>query len=136
MAKTVYLSGSINGQSWHFAKEWRELASAELLQASYNVIDPTEGRKETDTDSKDIVERDLKGIEQADMLLVEMDCSGTAYIGTAMEIRYAWELGKEIIVWGKANRDSHWMRYHTRLWFDTLRDALLYLKEMNRYAAK
>ncbi|NLU09416.1 MAG: DUF4406 domain-containing protein [Tepidanaerobacter acetatoxydans] len=125
---TVYLAGSINGhKSWELVTTWRTYAEKILEAAGYRVLNPVRGRSPTDTDSKDIVERDLQDIAKADILLVEMDHEDKAYIGTAMEIRYAWERGKEIIIWGRANRESHWLKYHTHVRCNTLGQALEYL---------
>ncbi|MDI3548151.1 MAG: hypothetical protein PWR10_1803 [Halanaerobiales bacterium] len=126
----VYLAGSINGHSaWAVATEWRLYAAGVLETAGFKVLNPLRGRKPTDTNSKDIVERDLQDIVQANILLVEMDHDQMPYIGTSMEIRYAWERGKEIILWGRANRGSHWLKYHATAWFDDLEGALDYLRE-------
>lgn len=129
----VYLAGSVNGHdSWEVVTEWRLYAAGVLEAAGYYVLNPVRGRKPTDTDSKDIVERDLRDISQADILLVEMNHENRAYIGTAMEIRYAWERKKEIILWGRANTGSHWLKYHATAWFKNLEEALEYLRERGR----
>lgn len=129
MKKYVYLAGSINGHdSLETANGWREKATKELGKAGYGALNPLRGRKLTDENSKEIVERDLEDIQKADIILVEMSHENKAYIGTAIEIRYAWEQGKEIILWGRANRESHWLKYHAHAWFDTLEDAIKYLK--------
>lgn len=122
---TVYLAGSVNGhESWEAVTEWRLYAAGVLEAAGYHVLNPVRGRKPTDTDSKDIVERDLRDISQADILLVEMDHENRAYIGTAIEIRRAWEQGKPIICWGTANRSSYFLRYHATEISETLEEAI------------
>lgn len=126
----VYLAGSVNGHDfWKVVTEWRLYAAGVLETAGYKVLNPVRGRRPTDTDSKDIVERDLRDIDQADILLVEMDHPERAYIGTAMEVRYAWERKKEIVLWGKANRESHWLQYHATAWFEDLDRALDHLRK-------
>lgn len=129
MKEYVYLAGSVNGHdSLEAANGWREKATTELEKAGYGVLNPLRGRTLSDKNSRDIVDRDLGDIWKSDILLVEMDHEDKAYIGTAMEIRYAWELDLEIIIWGRANRESHWLKYHAHAWFDTLEDAIEYLK--------
>lgn len=126
----VYLAGSINGHSiWAKAVNWRLNTAITLETLGYQVFNPLRGRKPEDQNSNDIVERDLQDITKADILLVEMDHKDKAYIGTAMEIRYAWERGKEIVIWGQANKESHWLKYHATAWFDDLDQALDYLRE-------
>lgn len=128
----VYLAGSVNGHhSWEAVTRWRLYAAEVLEAAGYYVLDPVRDRGPEDT-TKDIVERDLWDIGRTDILLVEMDHPDRAYIGTAMEIRYAWERKKEIILWGNANRDSHWLKYHATAWFGSLEEALEYLKQKSR----
>ena len=126
--QTVYLSGSINGHAtWHLATGWRLYATEILEAADFTVLNPLRKWKTTDPDCVTVVNRDLQDIAQSDILLVEMDYEIMPYIGTAMEIRYAWEREKTIILWGTANQDSHWLNYHASRWFDTLDDALEYL---------
>jgi len=127
---TVYLAGSIDGHdSWDTVTEWRNYASLILEAVGYRVLNPTRGRSRTTPYDIFIVERDLEDIDCADILLVEMNHENRAYIGTSMEIRYAWERHKEIIVWGTANTKSHWLKYHTNQHFKSLDGALLHLKE-------
>lgn len=126
----VYLAGSINGHDrWEAVTEWRLYAAGVLEAAGFKVLNPVRGRRPTDTNTKDIVERDLRDVDRADILLVEMDHPNRAYIGTAMEVRYAWERKKEIVLWGRANRESHWLKYHATAWFEDLDQALNYLRE-------
>jgi len=130
---TVYLAGSINcHRDWKFVAGWRAHAAEVLGAAGYRVLNPLRGRKPTDTNTAAIVERDFRDISQSDIVLVEMDYADKAYIGTAMEIRYAWERGKEITLWGRVNRESHWLKYHATWWFDTLDQALNHLNKSRR----
>lgn len=131
--KTVYLAGGINGHvGWDYPTRWRQTAKEKLEAAGYHVLDPlrgsvVNGNSTVIADILAIVDRDLLDIAQCDVLLVEMDWPEAPYIGTAMEIRYAWERNKEIVMWGEANRSSAWLWYHKSKWFDTLMIALEYL---------
>lgn len=134
---TVYTGGSINGHSsLNFPNGWRSIVEQELEPLGIRVLNPLRGRKHDDTNSIEIVERDLADIEESDILLIEMSYENRAYIGTAMEIRVAWLKGKVIIIWGIANVGSHWLRYHTckgnpySTWFSTLEDAIKYIKKL------
>ena len=131
--KVVYLAGSINGhQEKQTANAWRERASRELTAAGYVVLNPLRGRKLSDQNTEAIVERDITDVIGADIILVEMDTPEMAYIGTAIEIREAYLKRKEIVLFGKANRNSHFLKYFTRgqKWFDSLEFALWHLKNV------
>ena len=132
--KTVYLAGAIDHASPDFAVGWRREATARLKAAGYGVLDPTIGKDFSDPNinttaytPKQIVETDKAMIKRADILLVEMSRDDIPYIGTSMEILYAWERGKEIIVWGGS--ESYWVRYHASRIFKTLSEALDYIGE-------
>jgi nucleoside 2-deoxyribosyltransferase len=122
---TVYLAGAIDGQPADQVTCWRRKAVQVLKENGFSVIDPTEGKDMTAFyDPRDIVETDLENVDRADILLVEMNTPGHAYIGTAIEIRRAWEQGKPIICWGTVNRASYFLLYHTSAIYDTLDEAL------------
>jgi nucleoside 2-deoxyribosyltransferase len=128
--EVIYLAGSINGHPIRSANKRRLTAQRELEQAGYVVLNPLRDRSDgIMTPSKEIVERDLKDIERANILLVEMNCYGMSYIGTSMEIREAYLKGKTIYLWGEANKTSHWLAYHATRRFKTLQQALDYLKK-------
>lgn len=124
----VYLGGSIHGHSTlKEAMTWRLYAAGVLEAAGYEVLNPLRQPKPATAEA--IIKRDLQDINRADILLVEMDHKDKPYIGTSMEIRYAWERKKEIILFGRANRESIWLQYHASAWYDDLGQALAYLKE-------
>lgn len=131
--QTVYLSGSINGHiTARYPTTWRGYAQERLEAVGYTVLDPMRGRKFevaglSEEQIEEIIVRDINDIHQSDIVLVEMDCPGMPYIGTAMEIRHAYVWCKEILVWGEANRGSIWLQYHTDRRFGALDDALEYL---------
>jgi len=121
----VYLAGAIDGQPAEAVTRWRRRATEALQREGFEVIDPTWGKDLTATyDPREIVEADLTNVDRADILLVEMNTPGHAYIGTAIEIRRAWEQGKPIICWGTVNRASYFLLYHTSAIYDTLDEAL------------
>ncbi len=131
----VYLAGAIHHVSPSFAVKWRQEAATYLKAIGYGVMDPTEGKDlyhpAVNTDlytPRQIVESDKDMIDRADILLVEMSRSDVPYVGTSMEILYAWERDKHIVVWGGTK--SYWVRYHANNVFLTLREALKELEEL------
>lgn len=131
--KTVYLAGAIDHVSPAFAIGWRQDATKRLEAADYAVLDPTDGKNLYDPNvnistytPKQIVETDKAMIDRADILLVEMSRKDIPYIGTSMEILYAWERGKQVYVWG--GPQSYWVRYHATKVFLTLKETLDYLE--------
>ena len=121
--KTIYLCGAIDAVTTEYAKGWRQTAKAELIKAGFAVIDPTDDMHD-DLAIETVVRKDLASVEASDILLVEMNNHNGAYIGTSMEIRKAWEWGKQIIVWGEANLFSYFLNFHQTVRLRTLEEAL------------
>jgi hypothetical protein len=67
---------------------------------------------------------------QADVVLTEMDTHYHAYIGTAIEMRKAWEHSIPVIVWGLRNRESKFLQYHATAIFNTLDEAIEHIAKM------
>ena len=110
-APTIYLSGAIDHVTEEEAAGWRDAATRKLEERGYRVLNPLkiEGR-EGMTDEQ-IILADLKMISKADALLVEMTRDDIPYVGTSMEIAYAWTLRfLPVVIWGKPK--SIWARYH------------------------
>lgn len=129
----VYLAGAINGVTPEFAAGWRQKAGDILRRAGYTVYDPTAGKDLEHPAANtalynpaEIVEGDLGDIEKSRIILVEASRDDVPYWGTAMEIRYAYELGKTIIVWGPT-APSYWLQYHATEIFETLDEALAFI---------
>jgi nucleoside 2-deoxyribosyltransferase len=122
--KPVYLCGPINGCTDEECRDWR--AAAKLVIE--DVVDPMvrdyRGR-ETEC-FKEIVEGDKKDIDTCNSLLVNYDRPS---VGTSMEIFYAWERGKYIVVVAKAGTViSPWLRYHSSEIVDTFARAFELLR--------
>lgn len=129
MRKTIYLCGAIEGLAQGEATNWRNTAK-EALKDMYDVIDPMDGKDVSkEYDPVWIVQTDMRNVSNSNILLVEMTHENKAYIGTGMEIRAAYCWGKKVYVWGMANRKSYFLRYHTDKFFDTLGQAVEYLRE-------
>ncbi len=119
---TVYLAGGINGLSDEEAKGWRDVAAREL-QSLYDILDPMvrDFRGIEDQNVEEIVTGDLLDISITDALIVRAERPSW---GTAMELVYAKELGKYVIVFGAGDRPSPWLVFHSDKQVDTLEAAV------------
>lgn len=119
---TAYLAGPINGCTDEEAMGWRREAAAALVARGVAVLDPMarDYRGIEDANVTAIVEGDLADIQTCDVVLVNATRPSW---GTAMEIPYARQMGKRIVVFGVA-RPSPWLRYHADVVVETLADAL------------
>ena len=131
---TVYLAGPIGDIGSGEAIGWRLHAGEVLKKAGFHVIDPLDGKdpRRFDYDPAWIVGTDLASVDRSDIILADISREGASYIGTAIEIRYAWEKVKYIYTWGKAKQNSYWLRYHATKMFDTLPLALDFLLESKK----
>ncbi len=108
--KTLYLCGPINGCTTEECTNWRE-----LVKSIWNgeTLDPMrrDYRGKEDESVVDIVEFDKIDIMHSDALIVSYDKPS---VGTSMEILYAFERGKIVVVVAAMGaRISPWMRYHS-----------------------
>lgn len=130
MKKKVFLSGPMRGISREDALGWRKDA-AKLLSSHFEVIHALRGREEKETfaDPKSAVIRDLSDIKNSDILLVN-DSIDASMIGTAMEIFYAFQLNKPVILFGNAHEKDYWLNYHSHLRTKTMEEACDVLKNL------
>lgn len=119
----VYLAGPMAGCTDEEMMGWRKQATVILGQEM--VLDPTvrdyRGIWETPGQLKFLVEADKGEIDEADVVLAF--CPKPSY-GTVMEILYAWERGKAVVVIlppGALN--SPWLRYHSHIILATVEEA-------------
>lgn len=106
----AYLCGPINGCTDEECKDWRAAFTA-LWGGT--VLDPMrrDYRGKEDAAWREIVELDKIDVSNADVIVVSYDKPS---VGTSMEVLYAWERGKPvIIVAAKDARISPWLRYHS-----------------------
>ena len=106
----VYLCGPINGRSDDDCNGWREQAKQRLA----DTLDPMDrdyrGRELEPGIAAEIVENDKNDITLCDVLLVYFDKPS---VGTSMEIYFAWQLGKRIVLVDKSDKPlSPWLVYH------------------------
>lgn len=124
----IYLCGPINGCTDEECKDWRNATKKRF----HNTLDPMRrdyrGR-ETEC-MAEIVELDKKDIDESDALLVNHPKPS---VGTAMEIFYAWQKEKMVIVvCPKGVPRSSWLIYHSYRIFETFEEAYQYLEERNK----
>lgn len=122
--KTIFLSGPMRGINREIAQKWRKEAE-ERLKSKFKILNPYRGRgeKETFIDPKGAIIRDKNDILSCDILLVNDTFKSASMIGTSMEILFAYERFKQIIVFGKAHYKDYWLDYHATMRVDTLEEA-------------
>jgi nucleoside 2-deoxyribosyltransferase len=107
--KTIYLCGPINGCTDEECRDWRELVKSKWLG---RCIDPMvrDYRGREQEAYREIVELDKIDVAESDIILVNYDKPS---VGTSMEVLYAWERGKRLIVVCRPDAViSPWLRYH------------------------
>ena len=126
----VFLSGPIRGLPRELSLGWRNEAKR-LLEPKLQVFHALRGRetKETLPDPRIAVHRDKRDIRNADILLVNDTFAGASMIGTAMEVVYAHEREKLIVLFGDGHSKDYWLNYHAHVRFDTLAQACAFILE-------
>lgn len=122
----VYLCGPINGCTDEECRDWRELVKLRLL----DTIDPMrrDYRGREAEAAREIVELDKVDVAAADILLVNFDKPS---VGTSMEIIWAWERGKMILVVHRAGANlSPWLTYHSHRRFIAFDDAIGFIESL------
>lgn len=123
--KTLYLCGPINGCTDAEAKDWREFVKSKWAGET---IDPMrrDYRGVEDQNVDQIVELDKIDVMNSDVILVNYDKPS---VGTSMEVLYAFERGKLVVVVAKeGERISPWLRYHSHAITHSFQDALRYVE--------
>jgi len=128
-APTIYLCGPINGCTDAEANDWRSLVKG-LWSGS--TIDPMRrdyrGREAENV--RDIVELDKIDVLSSDVVLVNYDKPS---VGTSMEVLYAFERGKLVVVVARADASiSPWLRYHSHRVCHSFAEALDQIGELTR----
>ena len=120
----TYLCGPIAGKTDSECKDWRARATEVLV----DVLDPMARDYRSGSDGKEaeIVEGDKRDIDACGALLVWFPHPS---VGTAMEVLYAWERGKVVVVVDVSGKPiSPWMVYHSTEIFKDLERALDYIR--------
>lgn len=129
--KSVFLSGPMRGVPREESLAWRQQAAA-MLGDKFKVRHALRGRelKEQFTDPRAAVIRDLSDIESSDILLVNDTRSDCSMIGTSMEVFFAFERNKPVIVFGDGHSKDYWLNYCTHLRVATLEEACAVLNNL------
>lgn len=123
---TIYLCGPINGCTDEECKDWRELVKTKWS----STIDPMrrDYRGKEDESVKQIVELDKIDIMNCDVVLVNYDKPS---VGTSMEILYAFERGKfVVIVADYGTRISPWLLYHSHAIVGSFAAAFRFIEDV------
>lgn len=117
--KIIYLCGPINGCTNSECSDWRE----SVKTWGFKTLDPMRRDyrgKEQDC-VKEIVELDKIDVVNSDIILVNYVKPS---VGTSMEILYAFERGKLIIVVSDKNTTiSPWVKYHSQFIVNSFKEA-------------
>ena len=118
----VYLAGFISTEHPE-SLTWRDEAAFRLVEGwGLDVLSPIRGKElSTSKDgglttsgqtSKSIILRDYNDIQQADMLLVNLNLWGSTrpLVGTLMELAWAWEMKMPVVA--ICSKDDRLMRDH------------------------
>lgn len=116
----VYLAGPINGKSDGDCFGWRVRTRRALAGAEF--LDPMDRdfRGQEEGRHVEIVTSDEADIRSADVVFVYAVAPSW---GTAMEIRFAHDIGKRVIAYCPDERPSPWLVYHASV-FRSFREAL------------
>ena len=117
------MSGPIRGIPREQSLEWRTRAT-ELLR-EFTVIHSLRNResKETLPDPRLAIIRDKNDIDSSDIVLVNDEFEGASMIGTSMEVIYAFERDKVVVIFGNGHEKDYWLNYHSHVRVKTLEDA-------------
>lgn len=126
----VFLSGPIRGLPREQSLGWRETAT-KLLKPKATTSHALRGREEKETlpDPRIAVHRDKRDIRQSDIVLVNDTFGSASMIGTSMEVIYAFEQDKLVILFGSAHEKDYWLNYHSYARFATLEEACTFILE-------
>jgi nucleoside 2-deoxyribosyltransferase len=119
----VYLAGPIANMSDAETHDWREMVARVLGDIGIEAVDPAKVRDFRGVPYPGdlaVVEPDKADIDSCDVLLAYTHVPS---VGTSMEILYAWERAKfVVIVHPDPAHASPWLHYHAHVlegWFDT-----------------
>lgn len=125
--------------TWEEASGWREQAKEYFEQYGITTLNPLDGKEDLRSLSgldrqkqflpQELILRDLRDIDNSDVVLVELAWFDNTYIGTLMEIFYAWEHRKPVIAWTGVNylHERSWLPGLITKSYSSLDDALDYI---------
>ena len=104
-----------------------------MINCGYGVLDPLRGKDPDYVNNpalytpNEIVVRDKYDILKSDLLLVEYTNPTRNYAGTSMEIMFAYEHHKPIVIWSEHAQRNYWLQYHATIILPTLDECLDYI---------
>lgn len=121
----VYLAGPIFGCT-DAEMSWRASATELLKERDMEAVNPLKRdyRGKEREHLRDIVEDDKREILNSDALIVMADKPS---VGTSMEVLFAYDHAKYIVVVGKIGALSPWLIYHADRVVDSLEAAVALL---------
>lgn len=120
----IYLCGVI--QNCPEANEWRQEAIKKLT--NFECLNPMD-RKYEERHQKDIIKFDKVSIVNSDIILVNANVPSW---GTAMEILFAYQLHKIIIVFTKDKNMSPWILFHSSIVTESLDQAIKHIHNITQ----
>ncbi|MCA1602547.1 MAG: nucleoside 2-deoxyribosyltransferase [Acidobacteria bacterium] len=126
--KIVYLSGAMLGCTDEECRDWREYTKQHLRCATRDpMVRDYRGREMEGM--IDMVENDKADIDASDVVLVNFVKPS---VGTSMEVLYAWERSKKVILIApQSTVISPWLVYHSHHVFPTVEDAVAHINRMS-----
>jgi nucleoside 2-deoxyribosyltransferase len=128
--RTVFLAGPMRGLERAVSLSWRQNAARQLA-SKFRTLHAMRARehKETFSDYRAAVIRDLNDIECSDIVLVNDSFPNVSMIGTAMEVFFAHQHNKPVIIFGSAHEKDYWLNYHSHMRVADLKEACTVLKK-------
>lgn len=128
--RIVFLAGPIRGVPREKSLAWR-VKAIKLLGSDFQLLHALRGREEKETflDSRAVIARDKDDIKRADIVLVDDTWPNASMIGTAIEVFFAFELGKTIFLFGNAHQGDYWLENHSHGRFATLEKLCAFIKK-------
>jgi len=123
----IYLAGAASKKYEDRCRIWRRTATKKLEEVGFEVINPIKDypiNKDYQIDEMmEIVDQDLIYVASSDLILAEVGTMPHPYIGTSMEIRYAYENFVPVIVWSPL-KQNFFLEYHSTKIYSKLKDAV------------
>jgi len=125
--KTIYLAGPLRDCKENECSDWRKECK-DKLSGWFNLLDPMRNNyKEHEiADRNELVSMDKKDIIDSDIVLAN---TWKISVGTSMEILFAFEHHKIIIVIGEEKNLSPWTVFHATKILPNVQEAIKYIKE-------
>lgn len=135
----IYLSGPIYQNNKQETEDWRTFATQRLFDEGIFTIDPCRNKatyRNGIHTPGEILFRDLKDVDNADLVLVNMNLVGDKLpIGTVAEVMYAWSLQKPVVIVHHNDeriKQHPWLRALSVRMFPIVEDALIYIADFWR----